>query len=188
MGQIQTIKNLNLNMALDCEEIEEIRNVDMDEGNFFFATGVKFCPKTECVNNELIGTLDSTNPVEEEQGTCFKVFKRVFEKLKDNNLIEEYDIDEVECFIEASHPDYSCLNFITMVQTPDYYGIGFDLVNCKIGILLDTIAQVKEIEYWLNRLIAIIKEIKPEFDIVKNDNLNYKIEHYINFEMYSKMD
>ena len=75
-----------------------------------------------------------------------------------------------------------------MVQTPDYYGIGFDLVNCKIGILLDTIAQVKEIEYWLNRLIKIIKEIKPEFDIVKNDNLNYKIEHYINFEMYSKMD
>lgn len=183
--ELERKQALNLEISLNGDKLEELTKIDNDEGNYFFAIGVKFCPKTQCINNELELTFD---PTEKEPGICFDIFKVVFDKLKERKLIQEYDINELECYIEAFHPDYRFLELISSVQTSDYYGIGFDLVNLKTGILLDSIEQVNEIRNWLNEVILIINEIKPLFDILSNDNLEYKIENFVDIEMHSLED
>ena len=183
--ELEKVQTLNLEISLNGDKLEELTKIDNDEGNYFFAIGVKFCPKTQCINNELELTFD---PTEDEPGICFDIFKVIFDKLKERNLIHEYNINELECYIEAFHPDYKFLELISSVQTSEYYGIGFDLVNLKTGILLDSIEQVNEIKNWLNEVILVINEIKPLFDILSNDNLEYKIENFVDIEMHSLED
>lgn len=183
--ELEKEQTLNLEISLNGDKLEELTKIDNDEGNYFFAIGVKFCPKTQCINKELELTFDST---EEEPGICFDISKVIFDKLKERNLIQEYNIIELECYIEAFHPDYKFLELISSVQTSEYYGIGFDLVNLKTGILLDSIEQVNEIKSWLNEVILVINEIKPLFDILSNDNLEYKIENFVDIEMHSLED
>ena len=183
--KLEREQTLNLEISLNGDKLEELYKVDPDEGNYFFAIGVKFCPKTQCINNELELTFD---PSEEEPGICFDIFKVIFDKLKEKNLIQEYDINELECYIEAFHPDYRFLELLSSVQTSEYYGIGFDLVNLKTGILLDSIEQVNEMRNWLNEAILVINEIKPLFDILSSDTLEYKIENFVDIEMHSLED
>ena len=178
-------QTLNLEISLNGDRFEELSEIDHDEGNYYFSIGVKFCPKTQCINNELELTFD---PAEEEPGICFDIFKVVFDKLKERNLIQDYNINELECYIEASHPDYSFLELLNSVQTSEYYGIGFDLVNLKTGILLNSIEQVNEMRNWLNEVILVINEIKPLFNILSNDILEYEIENFVDIEMHSLED
>ena len=178
-------QTLNLEISLNGDRFEELSEIDHDEGNYYFSIGVKFCPKTQCINNELELTFD---PAEEEPGICFDIFKVVFDKLKERNLIQDYNINELECYIEASHPDYSFLELLNSVQNSEHYGIGFDLVNLKTGILLDSIGQVNEMRNWLNEVIQVINEIKPLFNILSNDTLEYKIENFVDIEMHTLED
>ena len=176
---------LNLNISIDCNEIEGLSKIDKEEGNYFFSIGVKFCPKTICVNDEVNPTFDLN---EEKPGICFDIFKVIFDKLKEENLVHEYDINEFECYIEASHSDFKFLELLSSVQTKDYYGIGFDLVNLKTGVLLKSIEHIEEMRTWLDWVIVILNRIRPEFEILANDKLEYKIENFIELEMYSKDD
>lgn len=181
-------RNLNLNISLNGDEQEEFTKIDHDEGNYFFSIGILFCPKTTCKNGEEIITLDATNPEENEQGECFKIFIEVFEKLKEKNLISEYNIDEIECFIEASHVDYKFLNLISLVQNNEYYGLGFNILDFKIGLLTDGPLDILNIENWLRKLKNIIKEITPNHNLLINNVSDLKIENFVDIEMYSLED
>ena len=174
---------LNLEISLNNERLDLLDRIVVSEGNYFFAIGVKFCPKVCNINGKSEQTFD-IGDMDQGEGICYDIFNEIFQKLKDKNLVKEYYLDELSCFIEASHPDFEFLDLITSVQTKDYYGIGFDLINCKIEVLILTKELLDNIKKWLNEVIIIIKEISENYTIMKN-NENYKIENFLNIEMHS---
>ena len=184
-------RNINLEISLNGDVYGDFDNVKHNEGNYLFQIGVKFCPKTKCEDGLKFETLDSTNP--DEPGECFDIFQMVFKKLQEKNLVSKYYLDEMECEIEASHPDYEFLKLINLVQDNDYYGIGFviigfDFEKSSLGLLADGFQIINNIENWLQKVIDIVKEIKSDFQLLKNDTLDYKIENFINIEMHSLED
>ena len=184
-------KNPNLNISLNGNIYEEFIDVDRGDGNYLFQIGVKFCPKIKCKNGLKFETLDSSNP--DEPGECFDIFQMVFKKLHEKDLVSEYYLDEMECEIEASHPNYEFLKLINLVQDSNYYGIGFviigfDIEKSKVGLKVDGYKIIENIENWLCKVIDTVKEIKSDFPLLENDTLEYSIENFIDIEMHSLED
>ena len=182
-------RKVNLEISLNDKKYNEFNKVKYKEGNFLFQIGVKFCPKLKCINNTLnIETLNSIDL--EEPGECFEIFQTIFEKLQEKNLVTEYYLEEIECELEASHPEYKFLDLINLVQNEEYYGIGFviigfDIEKFRLGLLANEYNMVNDIEKWLQEVINIIKEIKPDFSLLENDNSELEIENFITIEAYS---
>ena len=82
--ELEKEQTLNLEISLNGDKLEELTKIDINEGNYFFAIGVKFCPKTQCINNELELTFD---PTEDEPGICFDIFKVIYIKTQNIKLL-----------------------------------------------------------------------------------------------------
>lgn len=137
------------------------------ENDVMLQFGVAFCPKTFCKIGSELETVEEVQTFEMDEkekghGICFEIFNRLFEKLKEKDLVQEYDLDELACNVSASHPDYPFLKRIDSINTLTHYGIGFNLGH----IPKNRFFTLEELAY-LESIIEILKEIQPEYPLLR---------------------
>lgn len=140
------------------------------ENHFRLQFGILFCPRMVCTVDANSGQEYEVPSVEmnpeETSGICFEIFTRVFEKLKEKNLVEEFYLDELECEIDASHPDYKILEHINSMVSNTHFGLGFWLGN------LPKIVEVtSEQEAYMLEVQNILIELKSEFALLENEEM-----------------
>lgn len=140
------------------------------EKDILLSFGVVFCPKCfygqnpDVETNEEISTFDIDDD-NNGSGICFEIFNKLFEKLKERDLVQRYELDELECTITAEHENYPFLKRMDSITTVTHYGIGFNLGKIpKIGWFTE-----EDISY-LRNVIEILKDIQPEYPILQNQN------------------
>lgn len=162
----------------NCGEIlEDLSESDSTDIRVLF--GIFFCPREVCSINPQTGAEEKTYTVDmafedgETTGLCFDIFTKLFEKLKENDLVVEYYLNEMECLIEASHPDYKVLERITPLINRTHFGLGFWMGN------VPNTQQVTNDEFnFLIEVQVILNELRNEFPILKDEKLEmqYHIE------------
>ena len=162
----------------NCGEIlEDLSESDSTDIRVLF--GIFFCPREVCSINPQTGAEEKTYTVdmdlEEDKttGLCFDIFTKLFEKLKENDLVAEYYLNEMECLIEAFHPDYKVLERITPLINRTHFGLGFWMGN------VPNTQQVTNDEFnFLIEVQVILNELRNEFPILKDEKLEmqYHIE------------
>ena len=140
------------------------------ENHFRLQFGILFCPIMVCTVDANSGQEYKVPSVEmnpeETSGICFEIFTRVFEKLKEKNLVEEFYLDELECEIEASHPDYKILEHINSMVSNTHYGLGFWLGN-----LPKNVEVTSEQEVYMLEVQNILIELKSEYALLENEEM-----------------
>lgn len=165
---------LTVRVENDGDIIEELS--DSIENNIRLQFGILFCPRSVCSIDTQTGEKCELPTVEmdpgETSGICFEIFTRVFEKLKEKNLVQEFDLNEMECLIEAFHPDYKILENIDSLVSNTHFGIGFWLGNIPKTreISDDELSFVIEIQ-------DILFELKSEYNILENEEL--KLQYHL---------
>ena len=156
--------------------LEELSTSDSTDIRVLF--GIFFCPREVCSINPQTGKEEKTYTVdmdlEEDKttGLCFDIFTKLFEKLKENDLVTEYYLNEMECLIEASHPDHRVLERITPLINLTHFGLGFWMGN------VPNTQQVTNDEFnFLIEVQVILNELRNEFPILKDEKL--EIQYHI---------
>ena len=167
---------LNVRVEDNGEIIEELSASTENDIRVLF--GIFFCPREVCSINPQTGVEEKTYTIDmdleegETTGLCFEIFTKLFEKLKDNNLVAEYYLNEIECYIEASHPDHRVLERISPLINLTHFGLGFWMGNVPNN------RQVTRDEFnFLVEVQVILNELKNEFPILKNEEL--KMQYHV---------
>lgn len=184
-------KPIIINDVFDSEDAEDTypltvrvkNNGDIDEelsasveNHFRLQFGILFCPRMVCTVDANSGQEYKVPSVEmnpeETSGICFEIFTRVFEKLKEKNLVEEFDLNEMECLIEAFHPDYRILENIDSLVSNTHFGIGFWLGN-----LPKNVEVTSEQEAYMLEVQNILIELKSEYALLENEEM--KLQYHL---------
>ena len=159
-------------------------NGDLDEDlsssikNYFrLQFGILFCPKMVCTIDTKTGSECEVPTVEMDpdgtSGICFEIFTKIFEKLKEKNLVRDFYLDELECELEAFHPDHIILENISSMVSSTHFGFGFWLGNIPKTreICNDELTFLIEVQ-------NILIELKSEYTILEKEEmkLQYQIE------------
>lgn len=163
-------------MVEDNGEILEELSVST-ENDIRVLFGIFFCPREVCSINPQTNAEEKTYTVDMDledktTGLCFEIFTKLFEKLKENNLVAEYYLNEMECLIEAFHPDHRILERISPLINLTHFGLGFWMGNVPINrqVTRDELNFLVEVQ-------VILNELKNEFPILKNEEL--KMQYHV---------
>lgn len=161
----------------DGDYVEEISDEDSE---FHLEFGILFCPRLVSTINEnneevKVYTIDTDTDFENPSGICIDIFTRLFEKLKEKDLVQEYNL-ELECNIDAFHHDYKILERLNITISVTQFGIGF---------YLGSIPKTREVnEEELNYMIKVQKilfELKNEFPILEKEEFELKYNLHCQF-------
>lgn len=139
--------------------------------------GILFCPRVVCTIDTKTGIEGEVPTVKMDpkgtSGICFEIFTKVFEKLREKNLVQEFDLDELECELGVFHPDHRILENISSMISSTHFGFGFWLGN---------VPKIREIcneeLTFLIEVQNILIDLKSEYSILENEDmkLQYQLE------------